>query len=67
MIESGDGLGLSLKTCATLLVPGKLRREDFECDAALELLILGQVNVAHSTGADLLHDRVVREPVARLK
>jgi len=61
MIERGNGAGFALETRAPIFARGHLGRENFEGDLATELRVLGQINVAHTAGADLLEDLVVGE------
>ena len=44
-----------------LFAIGKLGRENFDSDLPVELGVLGQKNLSHPAGADLLQDPVVSE------
>ena len=43
---------------------GQLRREDLERDLAVQFGVLGQIDFAHASGADLLQHLVVGELAA---
>ena len=64
VVQRGDGLRFSREPGATLGVIGQLRRQDFEGHLAIERGVLGQIDVAHPTRADLLEDLVVGDGLA---
>ena len=59
MLEAGGRLGLAPEALDELLVLGEAVVQDLDRDAAVELGVLGEPDVGHSAGADL-----VVEPVA---
>ena len=52
MVQSGSGVGFLFKAAQTMLITGQLRRQHFEGNFALEPEVLGQVYLAHATGAE---------------
>ena len=64
VIERRDSLGFALEPRSTLVAFGQLGRENFESDLAVELGVLGQVDLALYARADLFKDVVVGEGLA---
>jgi hypothetical protein len=60
VIESGSGLRLEPEAAETLLVAVSSRGNSLS-DAPAEDLVLGEVDLSHSAGAELLEDAVVGE------
>ena len=54
----GRVLGLAAEALDELLVAGVAVVQDLDRDAAAELLVLGEVDVRHTAGAELAHDPV---------
>jgi hypothetical protein len=61
VVEGGDDLRLPLESRPALGAFGKLGRKDFERDLAVELRVLGEVDLALPALSELLEDAVVRE------
>ena len=49
----GNGFGFLLETLATLGVRSHFRRKDFEGDLSVELGVLGDIDFAHPSSAEL--------------
>lgn len=64
VVERGDGLGLALEALAALAVGADRGWEHLEGDAAVEVRILGRVDLAHAAVAEGARDPVVvqRQP-----
>jgi len=60
MVEGGGSLRLTLKTGQSLRVFGDVIGQELEGDKAVEVQVLGLVNHAHATAAELFDDAVVR-------
>src|SRR6185369_8784501 len=52
MIERRSGSRLGVKPAQTVGVRGDLRRQELQCDRAIELRIVGSINLAHAASAD---------------
>ena len=63
MIQRRGRPRLALKTADGVFVPRKLRRQEFQCDAAAEAEILGAKHHAHATATQVLDDAVARDSV----
>ena len=61
MVQRGESLGFSREPSSTLGIIGQLRRQDFKRNLPIERGVLRKIDVTHSTGADLLQNRVVSE------
>ena len=61
MIERGHGAGLALEAAHALLVLGEARGKELQRDLALEDFILGEIDLAHTSGADQPADPVSRD------
>ena len=61
VIERGDGFRFPCEPRPAFFAFGELGRENLERDLPVELGVLGQKNLTHTTGADLLQDLVVSE------
>jgi hypothetical protein len=59
--EGGDGSGLTLETRPPLWIGCRFFRQDLEGDPALQLGVLGDIDLAHSTLAQGGHHLIVRE------
>jgi len=65
--EGGGGFRLEHEAPDPLLALDQLRRQDLECDVALEGLVLREVDLAHSSHAERSHDPVMRKDVFGLE
>ena len=63
VVERGRGLSLEHEAPHAVLVPHQVGRQDLERDAALELAVLGEVDLAHPALGERGHDPVVRDLV----
>ena len=61
MVESGEGLGLTLETGQPLGVGGQLGRQHLERHLAVQGRILGPVDLPHTTFAQLTGNSEVRQ------
>ncbi len=61
MRQCGGGFGLTVEAFADVRVAEQVRRQEFQCDQALELRILGLVDYAHAALAELFEDPVVAD------
>jgi hypothetical protein len=61
VIEGGQGPGLPLQALQTVGIAGQIGRQDLERHPALELGVLGQVDLPHPAGAQPGSDPVVGE------
>ena len=59
MAQLGRRLGFAFEPFPAVLVLTKMRRQELKRDFAIQLGILGQIHLTHSTGADLLDYPVV--------
>lgn len=64
MIQGSDGFCFALKAGAAFFVLGQLIGEDLEGDLPVQLGVFGQIDIAHTAGANLLQDIVVGEGLA---
>jgi hypothetical protein len=64
VVQRSDRLCFSREPSSTLGVVGQRRRQDFERNFAIERDVVGQIDVAHPTRADLVPDPVVADRVA---
>jgi hypothetical protein len=53
-------LRLAFETSESLRVAGNIVRQELECDEAMKPGVLGLVNHAHATAAELFDDTIVR-------
>jgi hypothetical protein len=60
VVEGGDGLRLALEPLPSFR-RRHLSRKDLESDLAVELRVLGEIDLAHPALSELLEDAVVRE------
>lgn len=61
MLEGGRSLGFALESLEALGVFGQLARQDLERHPALELEVIRQVDLSHSTLTELLEDPIVKK------
>ena len=61
MVEVSDSASLAQKTFTASLVAGKLRRQDFQRNPAIEACIFRQIDNAHAASTQFLKDAVVRD------
>src|SRR5215471_14962699 len=61
MIECGRRPGFANKPIQLLLILAEFFVEKFDRDLAIELRVLRQIDFAHSAGADLRDDAVMRQ------
>ena len=61
MIQSGGGAGFAQEAVERWLIFGGVRREKFECDAAIEDGVAGGIHDAHASAAEAFHDAIVRD------
>ena len=59
MIEGGCGVTFALEATKRLRIIGEVIREKLEGNEAVEASVLGLVDHAHTTAAELLDDAVV--------
>ncbi len=59
MLQYRGGVGLTLETASTVFVLAKMRGQELESDFAVKFCILGQENLTHPPGTDLLNNLVV--------
>ena len=64
VVECSDGLGFPRETSPAFFALGQLRGENLERNLAVQLGVLGQIDVTHAPGADLLQDFVMCEGLA---
>ena len=64
IFESGRGPGLSQQTLPGALVGGDVRRQKLDSHFSAELLVLGQIDLAHAAAPELPDDQVVRDGLA---
>ena len=62
--EAGEGVGLLAEAGAGGLVGEGALGEDLQGDVAVELVVMGAVDLAHAPGAEALDDAVVGERAA---
>ena len=67
VVELGGGPSLALESFQAILVAGKMRWQEFQRHPPVQLLVLGQVNLAHATKANLFQDCVTADPETRRK
>ena len=61
MVQGRCSLGLTLKAGQRLGVSRNFRREELQCDEAMQPRVLGLVHYPHATATELLDDAVVRD------
>jgi hypothetical protein len=64
MVQSRCGARLALKTFERLAITGQFIGQEFKCDPAAELDVLGFINDAHAAAAQLLQDAVMGNDLA---
>ena len=64
MVESRCGLGFTLKTGKSLGVFGYFIGQEFQSHKPVQPGVLGLVDDAHATAAELLHNAIVRDDLA---
>jgi hypothetical protein len=62
--EAREGVGLLAETAASILVPQGALGEHLQRDVAVQLLVVGAVDLAHAPGSEALDDAVVGERAA---
>src|SRR5262249_19031041 len=61
MIQRGQYLGFALEARHAAGICGERRRKNFDRHVAIELGIVGTINLAHSTRAELGGDAIMRD------
>jgi hypothetical protein len=64
MVQSRCGSGFPSKTIDSLMIPGKLFREEFQRHRATQPGVLGFIDDTHSSAAQLFQDSKVRNGLA---
>jgi len=64
VIEGGGGPGFALKPRKGLAIRGQSLRQEFEGDEPAELSVQGLIDDTHPSGAQPLHNPVVRNGLA---
>jgi len=67
MIQRGQHLGFALESRHVLRIVGQGRGQDLDRDVAVQLGVVGAINLAHAAGAKRRHNFVRAEFVARRK
>jgi hypothetical protein len=65
VIQRRSGLGLALETFERRAIVGQLLRKKFQGNGTMEACVLGLINNAHSSTAELFDDAVVRNRAAK--
>ena len=66
VVQRGERLRFSREPRSTFGVLGQFRRQDLERNLAVERGVLGQIDIAHPTRADLAQDLVVGDGFIRI-
>jgi len=67
MIQRGEGLGLAVKTCDAVPIPGDGLRQDLDGHVTIELGIGGTVDLAHAALTELARYFVVSNGLVELE
>jgi hypothetical protein len=60
MIQRGDRAGFALEAGEAIGITGRIGRENFKGDVALEFCVGGAIDLAHAAGAEGADDSIVR-------
>lgn len=58
MVERGKDLSFALESCEPIGIGGEQFRQHLQCDLALELRVLGAIDLAHAARANEVDDFV---------
>src|SRR5262249_47617220 len=64
VVEGGGGTGFALEALEGLAIVGEVVRQEFKCDKAAELGVLGFVNHTHAPASQFFDNAVVRNSLA---
>jgi len=61
MVQGGGCLGFATETLQSLMILSQIFRKEFQSDEAAQAGVLGFVDNAHATTAELFYDAVMRD------